>query len=99
MHIRRLLKASTTALATASVVLLAGCSTSAPSTPAPAAPAGPTTLTVWYMSGSLPEAAAAGLKKAFEAAHQGVTVDYQVQQWDGIGEKLTTALAGNEPPD
>jgi N,N'-diacetylchitobiose transport system substrate-binding protein len=105
MHIRRLVTASTqasiAALAAVSVVVLAGCG-SAPQTntpAAPAAPAGPTTLTVWYMSGSLPDDVAAGLKKDFEAAHQGVTVDYQVQQWDGIGEKLTTALAGDQPPD
>src|SRR3954452_11733700 len=96
MHIRRL----TTALTAVTVVLLAGCGTSAPSTTgsAPAA-AAPPTLTVCYMTGSLPDDVAAGLKKDFEAAHQGVTVQYQVQQWDGIGEKLTPALPGDQPPD
>jgi N,N'-diacetylchitobiose transport system substrate-binding protein len=96
MHIRRLV----TALTAATVVLLAACSTSAPS-PSGAAPAAaaPSTLTVWYMTGSLPDDVAAGLKKDFEAAHPGATVEYQVQQWDGIGEKLTTALAGDQPPD
>jgi N,N'-diacetylchitobiose transport system substrate-binding protein len=96
MHIRRLV----TALTAATVVLLAGCGTSAPSTTGSApAPAAPSTLTVWYMTGSLPDDVAAGLKKDFEAAHPGTTVEYQVQQWDGIGEKLTTALAGDQPPD
>jgi N,N'-diacetylchitobiose transport system substrate-binding protein len=96
MHIRRLVSASTTALAAATAVLLAGCGASEPTTPEAAAPS---TLTVWYMTGSLPDDVAAGLKKDFEAAHPGVTVEYQVQQWDGIGEKLTTALAGDQPPD
>ncbi|WP_250556860.1 extracellular solute-binding protein [Pseudonocardia lacus] len=51
------------------------------------------------MTGSLPDDVAASLKKDFEGSHPGVTVEYQVQQWDGIGEKLTTALAGDQPPD
>jgi N,N'-diacetylchitobiose transport system substrate-binding protein len=98
MHIRRLGTAPITALTAATLVLLAGCGSSEPSGTAPAA-APPSTLSVWYMTGSLPDDVAAGLKKDFEAAHQGVTVEYQVQQWDGIGEKLTTALAGDQPPD
>jgi N,N'-diacetylchitobiose transport system substrate-binding protein len=91
------------------MLLLAGCGTPAaestdtseadsPEADAPAA-AEPSTLTVWYMTGSLPDDVAADLKSDFESAHDGVTVEYQVQQWDGIGEKLTTALASDEPPD
>jgi N,N'-diacetylchitobiose transport system substrate-binding protein len=99
MHIRRSVSAPTSALAAAAVLLLAGCGTSAPDTPAVGAPPAPSTLSVWYMTGSLPDDVAAGLKKDFETAHPGVTVDYQVQQWDSIGEKLTTALAGDQPPD
>jgi N,N'-diacetylchitobiose transport system substrate-binding protein len=91
-------------------LLLAGCGTPAAETadgggtseegaPAAAEPAGPSDLTVWYMTGSLPDDVAADLKSDFESANDGVTVEYQVQQWDGIGEKLTTALASDEPPD
>lgn len=85
-------------------LLLAGCggqSTEAESGADTAADgtAEPSTLTVWYMTGSLPDDVAADVKSDFEAANEGVTVEYQVQQWDGIGEKLTTALAGDEPPD
>jgi N,N'-diacetylchitobiose transport system substrate-binding protein len=88
-------------MAAASGLLLAACGSpdSGGGASGGAAPSGPTTLTVWYMSGSLPDDVAASAKKDFESAHPGVTVDYQVQQWDGIGEKLTTALAGNQPPD
>jgi N,N'-diacetylchitobiose transport system substrate-binding protein len=95
MHIRRL----GTALTAVTAVLLAGCGTSTSDTGTPQEAPGPSTLTVWYMTGSLPDDVAADLKEDFEAAHPGVTVDYQVQQWDGIGEKLTTALAGDQPPD
>ncbi|WP_211771933.1 extracellular solute-binding protein [Kutzneria sp. CA-103260] len=52
------------------------------------------TLTVWLMSGSAPDPMVAGIDKDFEAAHPGVKVNYQVQQWNGIGQKLTTALTG-----
>jgi N,N'-diacetylchitobiose transport system substrate-binding protein len=57
------------------------------------------TLTVWLMTGSAPESLTGALNKEFEAAHAGVKVDYQIQQWNGIQQKLTTALAGDNPPD
>jgi N,N'-diacetylchitobiose transport system substrate-binding protein len=55
---------------------------------------GDKTLTVWLMSGSAPDATVAAIDKDFEAAHPGVKVKYEVQQWDGIAQKLTTALTG-----
>jgi N,N'-diacetylchitobiose transport system substrate-binding protein len=39
------------------------------------------------------------LNKEFEAAHPGVKVKYEVQPWTGIQQKLTTAFAGDNPPD
>jgi N,N'-diacetylchitobiose transport system substrate-binding protein len=56
-------------------------------------------LTVWLMDGSAPDQLVADLNKEFTAAHPGVTVTYQEQQWNGILEKLTTALASGDPPD
>ncbi|MGV9296198.1 MULTISPECIES: sugar ABC transporter substrate-binding protein [Amycolatopsis] len=56
-------------------------------------------LTVWLMTGSAPDSLTAALNKEFEAAHPGVKVDYQIQQWNGIQQKLTTALASDTPPD
>jgi N,N'-diacetylchitobiose transport system substrate-binding protein len=74
--------------------------TQAPATPAPTpAPATCTTLTVWAMPGSFTDANAAALNTSFEEAHPGCVVNYQIQQWDGIVNKLTTALASNNPPD
>jgi N,N'-diacetylchitobiose transport system substrate-binding protein len=51
------------------------------------------------MPGSFSDAVASQLITAFENAHPGCVVNYQVQQWDGIVNKLTTALASNNPPD
>ena len=68
---------------------------------------GERTLTVWLMDGSANKpneqptglAFMADLTREFEAAHPGVKVKYEVQQWNGIQERLTTALASNDPPD
>ncbi|GAB3495969.1 sugar ABC transporter substrate-binding protein [Amycolatopsis cihanbeyliensis] len=60
---------------------------------------GPRALTVWMMEGSAPETLTNELHGELEAANEGVTVNYEVQQWNGIQEKLTTALAGDNPPD
>lgn len=59
----------------------------------------PRTLTVWLMNGSAPETLTDSLNKEFEQKHDGVTVKYEVQEWNGIQDKLTTALAGDNPPD
>ncbi|MGD0019777.1 MAG: extracellular solute-binding protein [Candidatus Limnocylindrales bacterium] len=74
-------------------------SQAAPTTAPTAAPATCTTLTVWAMPGSFTDATASALNTEFENAHPGCVVNYQVQQWDGIVTKLTTALASNNPPD
>ncbi|MEV6604276.1 extracellular solute-binding protein [Kutzneria sp. NPDC051319] len=58
---------------------------------------GDKTLTVWLMSGSAPDATVAAIDKDFEDAHPGVKVKYEVQQWNGIGQKLTTALTSGGP--
>ncbi|MGP4019461.1 extracellular solute-binding protein [Saccharopolyspora sp. 5N708] len=57
------------------------------------------TLTVWLMDGSAPDVLVDELNKEFEQSHPGMTVDYQIQQWNGIQDRLTTALASNDPPD
>ena len=57
------------------------------------------TLTVWLMNGSASDDLIKGLNTEFEAAHPGVTVKYEVQQWNGIVSRLNGALAAPEPPD
>ncbi|MGW0518108.1 extracellular solute-binding protein [Crossiella sp. NPDC003009] len=56
-------------------------------------------LVVWLMSGSAPTTMTDEMHKEFEAAHPGVKVKYEIQQWTGIQDKLNTALAGTNPPD
>jgi ABC-type glycerol-3-phosphate transport system substrate-binding protein len=49
-------------------------------------------LTVWLMDGSAPEDWVTELNKAFEREH-GVEVTVETQQWDGIQDRVTTALS------
>ncbi|MFF1615346.1 sugar ABC transporter substrate-binding protein [Amycolatopsis sp. NPDC058278] len=88
--------------AAALTLATAGCAGSSGSDTA-ASPSGNAplsgTVTVWLMTGSAPATLTDALNKEFEAAHPGVKVKYEVQQWDGIQQKLTTALAGGAPPD
>src|SRR3974377_97947 len=83
---------------------MVGACSGTSATTAPAAPtAAPTgtsgTLTVWLMNGSLNDDTVVQLNTDFQMAHPGWKVNYQVQQWNGIVDKLTVALASNTPPD
>ncbi|WP_026421977.1 sugar ABC transporter substrate-binding protein [Actinokineospora inagensis] len=82
---------------------VAGCagsgSSSSSSGTTTAPPAGPRTITVWLMNGSAPTTLTDELNKEFQDSHKDVTVKYEIQQWNGIQDKLTTALASNNPPD
>ncbi|KAA2262406.1 sugar ABC transporter substrate-binding protein [Solihabitans fulvus] len=81
---------------TAVALAVAGCGSKSDSG---SGSGGNKTLTVWLMTGSAPTTLTDALNKEFADAHPGVKVDYQVQQWDGIQQKLTTALASKTPPD
>ncbi len=74
-----------------------------PASPSPAESPSPSpssgTLTVWLMNGSLNDNTVVQLDTDFQMAHPGWKVNYQVQQWNGIVDKLSTALASNTPPD
>jgi N,N'-diacetylchitobiose transport system substrate-binding protein len=56
-------------------------------------------ITVWLMNGSAPDSVIKAVNDQFTQAHPGTKVNVEIQQWDGIQEKTTTALAGNNPPD
>lgn len=56
-------------------------------------------LTVWLMTGSAPDTLTTALHKEFQDANPGVKIKYEIQQWNGIQQKLTTALASQTPPD
>ncbi|MEO3749248.1 extracellular solute-binding protein [Streptomyces sp. B6B3] len=52
----------------------------------------PDALTVWLMDGSAPESWVTELNEAFEREH-GVEVTVEIQQWEGIQDRVTTALS------
>jgi N,N'-diacetylchitobiose transport system substrate-binding protein len=56
------------------------------------------TLTVWVMDGSSPDQWQKDVAAAFEAKTK-AKVKFEIQQWNGIQQKLTTALSEENPPD
>ncbi|MFF1920386.1 extracellular solute-binding protein [Streptomyces sp. NPDC058221] len=60
---------------------------------------GPTDIDVWLMRDSVSAEFQKEFLKGFEAAHPTIKVRVQIQEWDGIGEKITAALASNDAPD
>ncbi|WP_312876742.1 extracellular solute-binding protein [Streptomyces bohaiensis] len=78
---RKLMAAATVAAMTASV---AACGTGGEGSS--------DTLTVWLMTGSAPEPWLDELNAAFEEEH-GVEVNVELQEWNGIQERVTTALS------
>ncbi|MGA5561360.1 extracellular solute-binding protein [Streptomyces platensis] len=55
-------------------------------------------LTVWVMNGSNPERWTEQVSAQFKKK-TGATVEFKVQQWNGIQQKLSTALSEDTPPD
>ncbi|MGW6540986.1 extracellular solute-binding protein [Streptomyces sp. NPDC055051] len=60
---------------------------------------GPTVLDVWLMRDSVSEAFQKEFEAGFEKDHPDIDLKIQIQEWEGIGEKVTAALAGNDAPD
>ncbi|MEU1038565.1 extracellular solute-binding protein [Streptomyces sp. NPDC005551] len=56
-------------------------------------------LTVWIMKDSVSDAYLHRFEKDFERQHEDTVLDIQIQEWDGIGEKITAALASKDAPD
>ncbi|HEX2130259.1 MAG TPA: hypothetical protein VHH15_01770, partial [Actinophytocola sp.] len=77
--------------------LLAGLLTLALTVPAltacgsadPAGPGEPQHLTVWLMRDSASAAFVTEFEAEFEGAHPDLRLDVQIQEWDGITEKVT----------
>ncbi|GHG30583.1 extracellular solute-binding protein [Streptomyces zaomyceticus] len=65
----------------------------------PATTGGPQKVTVWIMKDSVTDAFLARFRTGFEAEHKDIDLDIQIQEWDGIGEKVTAALASKDAPD
>ncbi|MFF6998204.1 extracellular solute-binding protein [Streptomyces sp. NPDC008313] len=77
-----------------SVTVLSACGSSSDSTGG-----GDTELTVWIMKDSVADDFLTRFERDFEKRHSGVRLDVQIQEWEGIGEKVTAALASNDAPD
>ncbi|MFG2679639.1 extracellular solute-binding protein [Streptomyces sp. NPDC048392] len=60
---------------------------------------GRTALDVWLMRDSVSAEFQKEFETGFEKAHPGIDVKIQIQEWEGIGEKVTAALASNDAPD
>ncbi|MFJ3720082.1 extracellular solute-binding protein [Streptomyces sp. NPDC090057] len=56
------------------------------------------TLTVWTMDGSAPPQWSKDVQAAFEKK-TGAKLKFEIQKWDGIQQKITTALSESSPPD
>jgi N,N'-diacetylchitobiose transport system substrate-binding protein len=59
----------------------------------------PAKLTVWIMRDSMSDSFLKRFTADYQAAHKGTTLDIQIQEWDGIGQKITSALASKDAPD
>lgn len=80
----------------AATTALTACSTSSSGS---GSASGDERLTVWIMKDSVSDAYLQRFTKGFEKEHRGTTLDIQIQEWDGIGEKVTAALASKDAPD
>src|ERR1700709_1117925 len=80
------------------VSTVAGCSSSGNPTTSASQPAAAKTLTVWLMDGDLTDTTVAAINASFTAA-TGAKVKVQIQEWDDINTKISTALAQDNPPD
>ncbi|MEU3832127.1 extracellular solute-binding protein [Streptomyces microflavus] len=81
-------------------VLVLTAALSACSTPSDSADGdGRTTVDVWLMRDSVSDTFQKEFTADFEKRHPKIDVKIQIQEWDGIGQKITAALASNDAPD
>ncbi|MGB0100259.1 MAG: extracellular solute-binding protein, partial [Nocardioides sp.] len=89
------------ALATLALTALAACGSSDDSNDSSEGSAPEAAdIRVWLNGADTPEAAREWLKTTFEEENPGSTLTIEEQEWDGLVEKLTTALSSeSETPD
>lgn len=96
------LRATAAVLTLAAGLTACGSSEPSPSADSPGSAGtgqGSTNLTVWVMRDSFSDALLGRFRTDYQAAHPGVALDIQIQEWDGIGQRVTSALASNDAPD
>ncbi|MGW6603004.1 extracellular solute-binding protein [Streptomyces sp. NPDC055036] len=57
------------------------------------------TVTVWLMKDSVSDDFLKRFVSDYEKGHSSVQLDIKIQEWTGIGEKVMTALDGEDAPD
>ncbi|MER8069837.1 extracellular solute-binding protein [Streptomyces sp. NPDC094034] len=57
------------------------------------------TVTVWLMKDSVSDDFLKRFVSEYEKEHPSVQLDIKIQEWTGIGEKVMTALDGEDAPD
>ncbi|MFF4873153.1 extracellular solute-binding protein [Streptomyces sp. NPDC090109] len=60
---------------------------------------GTKTVNIWLMRDSASEDFVERFKKAYEEEHDGVELRFTIQDWTGIGKKVTEAIEGPGGPD
>ncbi|WP_030219871.1 extracellular solute-binding protein [Streptomyces bikiniensis] len=60
---------------------------------------GTKTVNIWLMRDSASEDFVERFKKAYEEEHDGVELRFTIQEWTGIGKKVTEAIVGPGGPD
>ncbi|MDR2897110.1 MAG: extracellular solute-binding protein [Propionibacteriaceae bacterium] len=88
-------------LGVAAAVALAGCGSNTPAGGGStgAGDGAKTEIKVWLVGTDTPQDARDYLKKTFEEQNKGATLTVEEQQWSGLVDKYTTALAGSSAPD
>ncbi|MFD5679635.1 extracellular solute-binding protein [Streptomyces bacillaris] len=86
-------------LAGGSVLVLAAALSACSSPSGSASGDGRTTVDVWLMRDSVSAAFQKEFTADFAERHPEIDVKIQIQEWDGIGQKITAALASNDAPD
>ncbi|MFF7017927.1 MULTISPECIES: extracellular solute-binding protein [Streptomyces] len=86
-------------LAGGSVLVLAAALSSCSSPSGSASGDGRTRVDVWLMRDSVSDTFQKEFTADFAKRHPEIDVKIQIQEWDGIGQKITAALASNDAPD
>ncbi len=90
----------TLGLALAAALVLSACSDDGDDDSAGGGGPDTADIRVWINGPDTPQAARDWLKTEFEDAHPGSTLTIEEQEWEGLVERLTTALASeDETPD
>ncbi|MFJ8694707.1 extracellular solute-binding protein [Streptomyces roseolilacinus] len=80
-------------------IFLSACSGGSDDTTGGGAGGGKSELTVWLMRDSVSASFQQEFAAAFAKSHPDIDLKIQIQEWDGIGQKVTAALASNDAPD